>query len=256
MTAETPPDPAAEPSPEPSPEVGSPSAADPADPRIAGRAAAVDPAIAAYVVEHLSPPRDPVAARLADATRERFGDAAGMNIGEDQGRFLQMLVAIADARHVVEIGTFTGMSALWLARGLPDGGRLTCFEQWDEPIEVARAAWAEAGVADRIEVVMGPAIDSLRALPLDAAIDLAFVDADKGSYAAYIDELLPRLAPGGTIAVDNTLWSGRVVDGAADGDENTRALCALNDALAGRDDLDVVILTIGDGVTLIRRRRS
>ncbi|MDZ7676628.1 MAG: O-methyltransferase [Acidimicrobiales bacterium] len=219
----------------------------------ADRSIAIDPDISAYIQEHLNPPPDPIVARIHERTVDRFGDLAGMNIGEDQGRFLKMLVQMLQARQVVEVGTFTGMSALWLARGLREGGRLTCLELQDEPIEVARVGWQEAGVDDRIDVRIGPALESLQAMPADSTIDLAFVDADKEGYAAYVDEILPRLAPNGVLAIDNTLWSGRVADPDAD-DESTRALQALNDDLAGREDLDVVILSVGDGVTLVRHR--
>ncbi len=211
--------------------------------------------IAEYVNSHLSPPADPVVAGIRERTVERFGDLAGMNIGEDQGRFLKFLVQVTGATHVVEVGTFTGMSALWLARGLPEGGRLTCLELQEEPIEVALTGWREAGVDERIDVRIGPALEALRSMPADPPIDLAFVDADKESYAAYVDEILSRLSPGGVIAIDNTLWGGRVTDDDVPDDEtSTRALQALNDDLASRDDLDVVILTIGDGVTLVRPR--
>lgn len=214
----------------------------------------ISPDIAGYITEHLNPPADPIVARLHERTVERFAGLAGMNIGEDQGRLLKLLVQILGARLVVEVGTFTGMSALWLARGLSEAGRLVCLEVNGDPIEVASDAWQEAGVADRIEVRIGPALDALRAMPDDPVIDLAFVDADKEGYAAYVDELLPRLRPGGLVALDNTLWSGRVADPDAD-DESTLALKALNDDLAARDDLDVVILSVGDGVSLVRKRQ-
>jgi caffeoyl-CoA O-methyltransferase len=218
-----------------------------------GRTVAVTPEIEDYVLAHLNPPADPIAADLAARTVARYGGGAAMNIGEDQGRFLQMLVQLTGATNVVEVGTFTGMSALWLARGLGPNGRLTCFEIDPDCIELGRTAWAAAGVAERIDVVIGLAADGLAALPRDPSIDLAFIDADKPGYARYVGELLPRLRPGGVILVDNTLWSGAVVDEAAD-DESTLALRALNDDLATRSDLDVVILSIGDGVTLVRPR--
>ena len=217
------------------------------------RSIGLSPPLAAYVAAHLNPPSDPVAQRLAEATRERFGRRAGMNVGEDQGRLLQWLVELSGARDVVEVGTFTGMSALWLARGLHAGGRLTCFEVDPAPLELARTAWEEAGVAERISVVVGPAADGLAALPAGPTIDLAFVDADKGGYAAYVELILPRLRPGGLLALDNTLWGGAVVDPAA-ADADTVAIRALNDALAARPDLEVLMLAIGDGVTLVRHR--
>jgi caffeoyl-CoA O-methyltransferase len=204
-----------------------------------------------YAVVHSD--GDPVAEQLALTTRERFPDRAGMNIGQDQGRFMQMLVEMTGARTVVEVGTFTGMSALWLARGLPEGGRLICFDLVDTYLETATEAWTEAGVADRIDMRIGPAADGLAALPEEPHVDLAFIDADKTGYAAYVEEFLARLAPDGLLAIDNTLWGGRVADDDAD-DESTLALKALNDDLAARDDLDVVILSVGDGLTLVRRR--
>jgi caffeoyl-CoA O-methyltransferase len=219
-----------------------------------GRTVAVTPALDDYLLAHLSPGSDPVAADLARRTAARFGTGAAMNIGEDQGRLLRLLVEISGARRVIEVGTFTGMSALWLARGLPSGGTLTCFEIDPECIEIARPAWSAAGVADRISVVIGPAAAGLAALPEEPSIDLAFVDADKPGYAGYVEALLPRLAPAGLIVIDNTLWGGAVAHPAAD-DESTRALRALNDDLAGRVDLEVVILPVGDGLTIVRRVR-
>jgi caffeoyl-CoA O-methyltransferase len=213
----------------------------------------VDEAMFGYVQRHANPAHDPVSERLADVTRERFGDLADMNVGPDQGHFLSMLVAIAGARLVVEIGTFTGMSALWMARALPAGGRLVCFDITDRYLATARSAWEEAGVADRIEVLVGPAAERLAELPDDLPVDLAFVDADKTGYAGYVEQLLPRLSERGVIVVDNVLWGGTVV-GDDDRSESTVALREFNDAIAGRDDVFAVMLPIGDGVTLIRRR--
>ena len=206
-----------------------------------------------YVADHASPSHDPVSARLAATTRERFERQAGMNIGPDQGRFLATLVAFGGARLVVEVGTFTGMSALWMARALPVDGRLVCFDITDRYLTTAREAWSDAGVDDRIEVRIGPAADGIAELPADTRIDLAFIDADKTGYATYLDLLLPRLAERGLIVVDNVLWSGAVVDPSVD-DADTVALRAFNDAVAARDDVEAVMLPIGDGVTLIRHR--
>ena len=213
----------------------------------------MDDATYEYVQRHANPSHDPVAERLAAVTQERFGDLAGMNVGPDQGHLLAMLVAITGARLVVEIGTFTGMSALWMARALPPDGRLVCFDLTDEYLATARAAWSEAGVDDRIEVVVGPAAERLRELPADEPVDLAFIDADKTGYAGYVDALLPRLSERGVIVVDNVLWGGAVV-GDDDRSESTVALRAFNDAVATRSDVHAVMLPVGDGVTLIRRR--
>lgn len=207
-----------------------------------------------YVVERSNPPRDPVGDQLAEATRDRFGDRAGMNIGDDQGRFMEMLAASMGARVVVEVGTFTGMSALWLARGLAPGGRLICFDLVDTYMATATEAWTAAGVADRIEARIGPAAEGLAELPSDAHIDLAFIDADKTGYRTYLDLLLPRMRDNGVILVDNVLWSGRVID-ASDESDDTVALRDFNDHVAARSDCDAVILTLGDGITMIRPRR-
>ena len=213
----------------------------------------MDDRLADYVSRHANPSSDPISDDLAATTRERFGDLSGMNIGPDQGRFLEMLVAVSGATTVVEVGTFTGMSALWLARGLPTGGRLICLDISEEYAETARAAWEAAGVADRIELRIGPADESLAAMPAEPPIDLAFVDADKHGYIDYLELLLPRLAERGLIVVDNVLWSGAVVD-EEDQSANTVAVRAFNDHVADRDDVEAVMLPIGDGVTLVRRR--
>ncbi len=156
-------------------------------------------------------------------------------------------------RNAVEVGTFTGYSAIAIARGLPDDGHLLCCDVSAEWTAIARRAWDAAGVADKIELQLAPALDTLRALPAEEYLDLAFVDADKPAYAAYYGELLPRLRPNGVILVDNTLWSGAVVDDTAD-DDNTVALRAFNDMVAADDRVEVALLTLGDGLTLIRKR--
>jgi caffeoyl-CoA O-methyltransferase len=207
-----------------------------------------------YVSEHANPNVDEVSRQLAAATGERFGLLAGMNIGQDQGRFLKMLVGLVGAHTVVEVGTFTGMSALWIARGLVPGGRLICFDITDEYLPTARQAWEQAGIADRIEMRIGPAADGLAALPDERHIDLAFIDADKTGYLAYLELLLPRLSIGGVIVVDNVVWSGNVID-PTDQTESTVALREFNDHVAARDDIEAVMLPIGDGITLITPRR-
>jgi caffeoyl-CoA O-methyltransferase len=206
-----------------------------------------------YVVEQSNPRGDPIARRLGEVTSERFGVLAAMNIGEDEGRFLEMMVALTGARTVVEVGTFTGMSAMWLARGLPDDGRLICFELSEQYMATATDAWTEAGVVDRIEVRLGPAADNLALLPEEPHIDLAFVDADKVGYRTYLELLLPRLRPTGVILVDNVIWSGAVID-PEDQSDDTVAIREFNHHVANRSDCTAVTLTIGDGVTMIRPR--
>lgn len=209
-----------------------------------------------YIEAHSSRGDDVVATELTRRTAERFGQAAvSMNVGAAQGGLLQLLVEVTRASVVAEIGTFTGMSALWLARGLPAGGTLTCFENWTEPLELALEAWAAAGVDDRIEVVVGPALESLNAMPDDWVVDLAFVDADKQGYTSYVDALLRHLTPEGLIVVDNTLWGGAVVD-CDTIDRDAIAVREFNASIRGRTDLDVTVLPVGDGVTLVRKRAT
>ena len=216
------------------------------------RSLGLGPELLDYVIAH-SGGMDPIAGELAAATREHIGGAAQMNVEQDQGRFLQFLVALLGARNVIEVGTFTGMSALFLARGLPEGGRLVCLDLEQRYVDVGRPFWQRAGVADRIEVRIGPAAESLAAMPTDPTVDLAFIDADKGGYATYLDLVLERLAPDGLVVVDNVLWGGAVVDG-SDDSADTRALRSFNDRVTRDPGLDAVMLGIGDGLTLLRRR--
>jgi caffeoyl-CoA O-methyltransferase len=153
----------------------------------------------------------------------------------------------------VEVGTFTGYSALSIARGLPADGHLLCCDVSEEWTAIARRAWEAAGVAGKIELRLAPAVDTLRSLPDDEYLDLAFIDADKPSYPVYYEEILRRLRPNGAILVDNTLWGGRIADPTVD-DEHTLAMRAFNDAVAADERVDAAMLTIGDGLTLLRKR--
>lgn len=210
-------------------------------------------ALAAYVTAH-SAPLDPVATDLVERTRG-LGDAAGMQISADQAALMGILARITGARRAVEVGTFTGLSALAVARNLADGGRMICCDVSEEWTALGRHAWTEAGVADRIDLRIGPAADTLAGdlFGDDEPIDLSFVDADKGGYVTYHDLLVPRLRPGGVLAVDNTLWSGTVVD-ADESDANRTAIRAYNDHAAADERVDTVLLTVGDGLTLNVRR--
>ncbi len=221
-------------------------------PRGGSRTVGLSPAIQDWIEAAQNPPPDAIAADIAHQSRQQFGDSARMCIGEDQGRFLQLLVELLDAQHVVEVGTFTGTSALWMARGLRGAGRVTCFEISDVPLTIARAAWKAAGVADRITVELGPATDGLKRLPEEPCVDLAFIDADKEGYPTYFDLILPRLRPGGIIAFDNMLWGGSVVDERVN-DADTRTLRGFTQRLAKQAGLRVQLLSIGDGLTLVRR---
>ena len=208
------------------------------------------PDVHAYVVAHGTPP-DAAQQALIEETAQLPN--AGMQISPEQGAFMTLLVRALGVRNAVEVGTFTGYSAIAIARGLPADGHLLCCDVSEEWTTIARRAWEAAGVAHKIELKLAPALDTLRALPAEEHLDLAFVDADKPAYAAYYEELLPRLRTNGVILVDNTLWSGAVVDDVAD-DVNTVALRAFNDMVAGDDRVEVALLTLGDGLTVIRKR--
>jgi caffeoyl-CoA O-methyltransferase len=207
-----------------------------------------------YLVTHGTPPDD-VARGLIEETAA-LGPIAGMQIAPEQGAFLTVLTRALGVRRAIEVGTFTGYSALCVARGLVGGGKLLCCDVSEEWTAVGRRYWEKAGVADRIELRIAPAIETLRSLrgpSDDGGYDLAFIDADKPSYAAYYEELLRLVRPNGVILVDNVLWGGRVVDASAD-DDNSRAIKAFNDLVAGDRRVDAVMLPISDGVTMLRVR--
>ncbi len=182
-----------------------------------------------------------------------LGGISMMQISPEQGAFMTLFTRLIGARRVVEVGTFTGYSALCIARGLPDDGSLLCCDVSEEWTALGRAAWERAGVADKINLEIAPALDTLRALPHEPTFDLGFIDADKPAYPGYYEEILARLRPNGVILVDNVLWGGAVLDPAAD-DENTRAIKAFNDMVAADDRVESVILTLGDGLTVARKR--
>lgn len=209
------------------------------------------PEIHSYLVAHGTPPDDVQRALIEETAA--LGPIAEMQIAPEQGAFLTVLTRLAGARRAVEVGTFTGYSSLCIARGLPDGGRLLCCDVSEEWTAIARRAWERAGVADRIELRLGPALETLRALPDEQVFDLAFIDADKVNYAGYYEEVLRRLRPNGVILVDNVLWSGAVIDPQRD-DADTNAIRAFNDMVAADDRVDTVMLPVADGLTLLRRR--
>lgn len=176
-----------------------------------------------------------------------------MQIAPEQGTFLTLLTAAIGAQRAIEVGTFTGYSAICIARGLPESGRLLCLDVNAEWTAVARRYWQAAGVADRIELHLAPAAETLSALPAEPDFDLAFVDADKEGYTTYYEELVPRLRPGGVILVDNVLWSGEVVDESV-GDQTTKLIRAFNDLVAADDRVESTILPIADGLTFARKK--
>jgi caffeoyl-CoA O-methyltransferase len=208
------------------------------------------PELHAYLVAHGSTP-DEIVRKLAEETRAALPAQADMQVAPEQAAFLTFLTRLLGVRQAVEVGTFTGLSSLAIARGLAEGGRLTCFDISEEYTGVARRYWTRAGVQDRIELRIGPAAETLRELPRERHLDFAFIDADKVGYPVYWDELVPRMRPGAVIAVDNTLRDGRVL---APQNADDRAIAAFNDAVLADVRVDVVMLPIADGVTLARVR--
>ena len=201
-----------------------------------------------YAEEHTTPPPAHLLA-LAERTRASLSSPQMMT-GAVEGRFLELLVFASGARRVLEIGTFTGYSSLSMAAGLAAGGHIISCEIDPEVAEVARAHIAASPYADRIEIRVGPALDTLAELA--GPFDLVFIDADKVAYRDYLEAVLPKLSERGVVALDNTLWSGRVVD-EIEPDERTRALIELNDALRADPRVVCVQLTVRDGITLVRR---
>jgi predicted O-methyltransferase YrrM len=179
-----------------------------------------------------------------------------MQIGPDQGAFMSLLVAAIGAKRAIEIGTFTGYSAISIARALPKEGQLICFDVSEEWTSIAKRYWKEAGLEKRIELKLAPALETLQELlgkGKDGSFDFAFIDADKTGYDAYYEACLKLLRPNGLIAIDNTLWSGAVADPKAK-DADTVALRALNLKISNDARVDAALLTVGDGIMLVRKR--
>lgn len=206
--------------------------------------------LADYVRDHAGG-RDQVLLKVEEQTAA-MGSISIMQTAPEQAAFLEMLVRLTGAMRALEIGTFTGYGAIRIARGLAPDGSLTCFELDGERAAVARANLDEAGVGEKVEIVVGPAIEGLRALPDEAAVDFAYLDADKTGYPDYYEEIVRRLAPGGLLAIDNVLMGGRILD--TDPDEGTAAMQILNDRIIEDDRVDSVMLGMADGLTLVRRR--
>ena len=205
----------------------------------------------AYLLAHRSQP-DAVLASLIEETG-RLGGLSLMQIAPEQGAFMTILTRAIGARSALEIGTFTGYSAHCIARGLPPDGRLICCDVNEEWTSIGRRHWARAGVEQKIDLRLAPALDTLRTLPGDLQLDLVFIDADKENYRNYYEAVLPRVRPNGLILFDNVLWMGQVVHGSND-DPNTRAIRELNDAIAADPRVEAVMLAIADGLTIARKR--
>jgi predicted O-methyltransferase YrrM len=212
---------------------------------------ALDEELHAYLVEH-GARQDELLGRLAAETAE-LGDIAVMQIAPDQGAFLTLLVRAIGARRALELGTFTGYSAICIARGLPDGGSLVACELNEEWAAIARRYFGEAGLEDRIDLRMGPALETLHSMPAGERFDFAFIDADKENYLNYYEQCLARMRPGGLVMIDNTLMRRRVLDPDPD-DVNARTAAELNERIAGDERVDVAMLGVADGVTLALKR--
>jgi caffeoyl-CoA O-methyltransferase len=205
-----------------------------------------------YLLQHGTQP-DSLLRELAEETNTKLGALAGMQIAPEQGAFMTMLARLIGARRAIEVGTFTGYSALCIARGLAADGQLICCDVSEEWTSIGRRYWEKAGVSRRIDLRIGPAQDTLRALPPDSAFDLAFIDADKPNYPVYFEELVTRMRPGGVILVDNVLWGGAVADPEKT-DPQTEAIRAFNTRVAGDERVEAVMLPISDGLSLLRVR--
>lgn len=208
------------------------------------------PELHAYAQAH-STGEDEILAELAAETERLFPDRTSMQIGADQGTFMTLLTRIAGVRDAVEIGTFTGYSSICVARGLAPGGSLLACDLSEEWTSVAQRYWERAGLTDRIELRLAPALETLGELSHETQFDLAFLDADKENYVNYWEELLPRMRSGGVLLTDNTLWHGRVVE-----PDTTDRLAAevhrFNEHAAADERVSTVVLTVGDGLTMSR----
>lgn len=204
-----------------------------------------------YLLDN-SEPLDEVQLDLIAETAA-MGGISSMQIAPEQGAFMTMLTQLMGVTSAIEVGTFTGYSALSIARGLPPGGRLLCLDVSEEWTDIARRYWQRAGVEDRIELRLGPALETLQSLPPEPAYDLAFVDAHKPEYPAYVEELAPRMRPNGLVIVDNVLRDGRVIPG-RETDEADAMMQSFNRAVAADQRFDTLLMPLADGLTFLRRR--
>jgi caffeoyl-CoA O-methyltransferase len=218
---------------------------------VADKFTSMSSALYAYVTSHGSA-RDPVLDALAEETA-RLGGLSLMQVAPEQGAFMTLLLRAIGARTAIEVGTFTGYSTICIARGLAPGGRVLTCDVSAEWTAMARRYFERAGVADRVDLRIGPAIDTLRTLPSAATYDFGFIDADKTGYREYYEEILSRLRPNGLLMLDNVLWMGQVLD-ATDASPNTVAIRALNGHIARDPRVEAVMLSVSDGITLVRKR--
>jgi caffeoyl-CoA O-methyltransferase len=212
----------------------------------------ISPHLNAYLAAHTSPP-DAVLRELANETAELFPNEVSLQIPPEQGTFMTLVTQLTGAHSAIEIGTFTGYSSICITRGLAPGGTLLCCDVSEQWTSVARKYWEKAGLADRIQLRLAPAMQTLSSLPDEELFDLAFIDADKESYLGYWRQVVPRIRPGGLIMVDNTFSHGRVIDA---GNDNPAVIAVrdLNDHAAADDRVEVAMVPLGDGLTLARKK--
>ncbi|MCP2259474.1 caffeoyl-CoA O-methyltransferase [Streptoalloteichus tenebrarius] len=211
----------------------------------------LSPELHEYLVAHGTPP-DQLLRDLADETALRLPERFAMQIAPEQGTFLTLLTRLLGVRSAVEVGTFTGYSSICIARGLAPGGRLLCCDVSEEFTSVARRYWSMAGLDDRVELRLAPAVETLRSLPAEPTVDLSFIDADKTGYVDYWEELVPRTRQGGVILVDNVFSGGRVLQEEPE-DEVVRAIQEFNEHALADPRVELVMLPIADGLTLARK---
>jgi caffeoyl-CoA O-methyltransferase len=217
-----------------------------------GKFTCLTPELYNYVVAH-GANSDALLGELAEETARRLGGVAMMQISPEQGTLMTLLARAIGARHAVELGTFTGYSAICIARALPPDGTLLCCDVSAEWTAVARRYWEKAGLAPKITLKLAPALDTLRALPANDNFDFAFIDADKSNQPAYYEEILKRLRPNGLMLIDNVLWNGEVLN-QRNRTPDTRSIRKLNDFLPKDDRVDVVMLPVADGITICRKK--
>jgi caffeoyl-CoA O-methyltransferase len=210
----------------------------------------LNPKLYEYVVAH-GHNGDPIRAELAAETA-KLGVVSMMQIAPEQGTLMGLLAGAIGARSAVEVGTFTGYSALCVARALPADGKMLCCDVNEQWTSVGKRYWERAGVAGKITLKLAPAAETLTALPANYAIDFAFIDADKSNYRVYYEEILKRMRVGGLILIDNVLWNGAVLNG-EDSSDDTKAIRAINDFIASDNRVEAVMLCVSDGLTIVRK---
>jgi len=217
-----------------------------------GKFLRLSPELYNYVVAH-GGNHDTLLAELVDETARRMGGIAMMQISPEQGTLMTILARAIGARHAIELGTFTGYSALCVARALPPEGTLLCCDVSAEWTAIARRYWEKAGLSGKIRLQLAPALETLRSLPRNETYDFAFIDADKGNYRSYYEEILERLRPNGLILIDNVLWNGEVIN-KHNQTADTLAIRDLNDFLPRDNRVEVVMLPVADGITICRKQ--